>query len=245
VDQAPAIPIDGRRPRHSTASVEVALLGGFRVIAGTDEIALTASAQRLVAFLALHEHPISRPFVAGSLWPDATDSHATACLRSTLWRMGDALAVLVDAAGGRLRLIEDVKVDIGVLITLSSMVDQVSSADLDHLADGYAAELLPDFYDDWIDGWRERWRQIRLHALEDVARALASAGRYAMAIDVALGAVRAEPLRESAHRAVIEVHLAEGNLGEARRQYEALRLHLREELDVEPSPRTRALVFRE
>lgn len=242
MNQTPVIR-SGHLPPDNEPPIEVRLLGGFRVMTGPEEVGLPVSAQRLVAFLALHEQAISRTFVAGSLWPDATDPHAAACLRSTLWRMGDALGLLVDATNGRLRLIDAVTVDVGVLIGLADATGGFIRDDLDRLAEGYASELLPDFYDDWIDGWRERWRQVRLHALEHVARALAAGGRYAMAIDVALGAVRAEPLRESAHRAVIEVHLAEGNVGEARRQYEVLRRLLREELDIDPSPRTRALVF--
>jgi DNA-binding SARP family transcriptional activator len=49
--------------------------------------------------------------------------------------------------------------------------------------------------------------------------------------------VAVEPLRESAHRALIGAHLAEGNRVEALRQLARLRHLLREELGVEPSLR--------
>jgi hypothetical protein len=49
--------------------------------------------------------------------------------------------------------------------------------------------------------------------------------------------VRSEPLRESAHRAVIAVHLAEDNVVEAVRQYQRFRRLLYTELNVEPSHR--------
>jgi DNA-binding SARP family transcriptional activator len=54
--------------------------------------------------------------------------------------------------------------------------------------------------------------------------------------------VSGEPLRESAHRAVIEVHLAEGNPGEALRQYDLYRRLLRVELGLSPSQAIRSLV---
>ncbi len=57
-----------------------------------------------------------------------------------------------------------------------------------------------------------------------------------------LAAVSAEPLRESAHRALIAVHLHEANYGEAVRQYERCRTMLREELGISPSPRLRDLL---
>ena len=53
-----------------------------------------------------------------------------------------------------------------------------------------------------------------------------------------------EPLRESAHRRVIEVHLAEGNHAEALRQYQPCRLLVRDELGLGPTAEIRGLVSR-
>ena len=58
---------------------------------------------------------------------------------------------------------------------------------------------------------------------------------YAEAVEAALAAVAAEPLRESAHRALIGVYLAEGNTISAHRQYEVCRRLLADELQVAPS----------
>jgi DNA-binding SARP family transcriptional activator len=62
------------------------------------------------------------------------------------------------------------------------------------------------------------------------------------ALQAGLTAVSAEPLRESAHRRVVEVHLAEGNPAEALRQYQSYRQLLRAELGLIPSPAIRSLV---
>jgi hypothetical protein len=48
-------------------------------------------------------------------------------------------------------------------------------------------------------------------------------------------ATSAEPLRESAQRALIKAHAAEGNLTEARRSYRAYHDLLRRELGVAPT----------
>ena len=87
----------------------------------------------------------------------------------------------------------------------------------------FAADLLPSWYDDWVIVERERLRQIRVHALEELSRRLAAGHRYGDAIDAALAAIAADPLRESAHRRLIEAHLAEGNVSEAIRQYADVR----------------------
>jgi DNA-binding SARP family transcriptional activator len=104
------------------------------------------------------------------------------------------------------------------------------------------SDLLPDWYEEWVQDERESLRQLRLHGLETLAAALSRAGRHADAIQAALAAIRIEPLRETAHRTLIEAHLAEGNCSEARRQFGQCRRLLREELGVEPSESTRRLI---
>jgi DNA-binding SARP family transcriptional activator len=82
---------------------------------------------------------------------------------------------------------------------------------------------------------RERIRQRILHALEALSERLATAGRFADAIEAAILATSAEPLRESAQRALIKAHVAEGNLTEARRSYRAYHDLVHRELGVAPS----------
>ncbi|HEY6203669.1 MAG TPA: bacterial transcriptional activator domain-containing protein [Candidatus Limnocylindria bacterium] len=93
---------------------------------------------------------------------------------------------------------------------------EIDDDDVRHALTG--GELLADWCDEWVLLERERLRQLRLHALEVLTQRLVTVGRYADAMEVALAALRSEPLRESAHRAVISVHLAEGNRSEALRQ---------------------------
>jgi DNA-binding SARP family transcriptional activator len=56
--------------------------------------------------------------------------------------------------------------------------------------------------------------------------------------------VAGEPLRESAHRVVIQAHATAGNHGEALRQYRLFCSLLRDQLGLEPSAELRALVSR-
>jgi DNA-binding SARP family transcriptional activator len=103
-------------------------------------------------------------------------------------------------------------------------------------------DLLPDWNDEWLQDEREELRQTRLHALESLARLLSACGRHADAIQTALAAIRLEPLRETAHRTLIEIHIAEGNWSEAHRQFQRCRRMLRKELGVEPSDSMRRLL---
>jgi DNA-binding SARP family transcriptional activator len=103
-------------------------------------------------------------------------------------------------------------------------------------------ELLPGWYDDWVLLERERLRQLRMQALEAVAARLAFLGRHCEALEAAYAAVRAEPLRESAHRTVVRVHLAQGNLAEALRAYDFFRTMVEDELGVPPTEQMTRLV---
>ena len=93
-------------------------------------------------------------------------------------------------------------------------------------------QLLPDWYEDWVEIERERLCELRAHALEALCHRLTTAGRFGEATEAGLAAVRDEPLRESAHRVLIGVHLAEGNRAAALHQYRAFALLLHEEVGM-------------
>lgn len=100
--------------------------------------------------------------------------------------------------------------------------------DVDTAEGSLDGEVLPDCYDYWVVFVREGFRQLSLYALEALADRLVAKGRLAGTLRAALTAVRGEPLRESAHRALIRVLQAEGNRSEALRQAELCRRLLRE-----------------
>lgn len=222
----------------------VHLLGHFRVSRQGRPVEIPASAQRLTAFLALQGHPVERGYVSGCLWLDKTEGRATANLRSVLWRLRRCPEQLVRVSPTHVGLGEEVVVDAAQSsAVMRDLVNEQRTVDLDAVEVGdLSADLLPSWYDDFVELERERFRQLRLHALEALARRLADAGHHARALDAALTAVAADPLRESAHRAAMQVHLAEGNVAEAVRQYHALADILRRQLGIRPSATSRQLV---
>ena len=226
-----------------TPAIQLSLLRGFELRVAQRPVALVSSAQRLVAFLALRDKPLTRAHVAGTLWPDTTMSRANANLRSSLWRAQRMCRQLITASARHLELTPGVGVDVRSAIAYAQRLlgHTATLDDVAHWSD-LAADLLPDWYDDWALLDRERYHHLRLHALEALCQRLTVAGRYGEAIDTGLAAIRAEPLRESAHQALIKAHLAEGNRLEAFRQYERCRRLLLDELGLEPSPALHALL---
>jgi DNA-binding SARP family transcriptional activator len=219
------------------------LLRGFELTVDSAVVDLPLTAQRLATFLALHDRPVNRGQVAGTLWPHSSEDRAAASLRTALFRLRGLSAPLVETSGSKLRLGAGVAVDVPSLVAVAHRLTAGECVErLDALIALFEDELLPDWYDEWVVGWRERWRHVRLNALETLAARLADAGTFGRAVEAGLAAVAAEPLRESAHRALIRAHLAQGNHGEAMRQYDAYRRLLDQELGIEPSPAMEELV---
>ncbi|MBB5782858.1 AfsR/SARP family transcriptional regulator [Nonomuraea jabiensis] len=229
-------------------SVSLRLLGTFEVSAcaetgGARWGELPHSARRLVAFLGLHG-TATRDFAAGSLWPDSSEAHAQADLRTTLWRAGRACPGLIVTGGAAMRLDSRVSVDVDELQALSRRlhVRRPAQAEDDGSWVPPRGVLLPGWYDEWVVAVRERVRQLQLHTLEAMAERQLTWGAYGRALDLALAAVEYEPLRESSQRLVVRIHLAEGNLVEAVRAVRAFTELLWREIKVRPSPEFAGLI---
>ena len=222
-------------------------MGGFQLEKEGRAILLPEGSQRLLAFLALKGRLIQRRTVAGTLWPVATEAHASSSLRSALSRLGGGARASVAATARDLGLSDDVTVDLWDAQALAHQLLEPTESSLsaDPGPDAIptlSSELLPDWYDEWALVEAEDWRQLRLHALEALSDRLTTRGNFGDAAAAALAAVRAEPLRESPRAALIRVHIAEGNPTEALREFARYGELLMLELGVEPTERLRALV---
>ena len=211
------------------------LFNAFDFRYARESLHLSNPAQRLLAFLALQRRPMLRRAVAGALWSDLDEQAAAARLRSTLWRLpSTGGARPVTAADGRLQLNSNVEVD----VHLAEDDGRAAELDVSHLA----GDVLADWDEPWVAIERERFRQVRLHRLEQLSERARLAGRFGLALQAGLAAAAAEPLRESAHRLVMQAHLAEDNPAEALRQYDLVRCLLRDQLGISPSVTTRGVV---
>jgi DNA-binding SARP family transcriptional activator len=234
------------RENHPDARV-LHLYGGAWVSRGGEWIDIPEGSKRLLVFVALHRGRVSRSYAAGRLWPVGDDVRAGGNLRSALWRLNRSHLDLIEADKCTLRLRHQVTIDVDVIGAWAARLIAGVPADGDLAVaptGADALDLLPGWYDDWVLLERERLRQRMLHALEALSRHLVRARRCAEAVEAAMTAVSAEPLRESAQRALLEAHLAEGNWVEGRRGFETYRRLLWRELRVEPGCGLTALLAR-
>jgi DNA-binding SARP family transcriptional activator len=229
---------------HSGDAVRLALLDAFELTYRGQPLHLPVPAQRLLAFLALQEHPVVRVYAAGCLWLDSSEERAFGSLRSALWRVNRLGYGLVDTTRNQLRLDPQVTVDFwDVIARARAHLDGSAGLETANRDRAWLSEdLLVDWYDDWVLLERERFRQLRVHALELLCERLTAARRYGEAVDAGLEAIKGEPFRESAHRALMKVHIAQGNGAEAIREYHAFRALLNDQLNLEPSSQMAELV---
>lgn len=220
----------GRPPRYA-----LRLLGGFGLERDGRPVAVPQGARRLLAYLGVRQR-CARSEAAGTLWPGSHEDRARANLRTMLWRLHRVTPEPLVEEHDRLALAAGVTSDVAALSAAAAALSNGGPSVGGVVPALATGELLPGWYDDWVLAERERLRQTRLYALEALAERLTAQGRYGEAVQVALTAVQLEPLRESATRALIAVHLAERNINEAVRRFELFRADLGRELGVAPTP---------
>jgi SARP family transcriptional regulator, regulator of embCAB operon len=95
----------------------------------------------------------------------------------------------------------------------------------------------------WIDQWRRRLEEVRLRGLECFAAAGLGLGGAALAQAEERARMLTElaPYRETGHLILLEALERRGNVAEALRAYDRLRVLLREELGIAPSPSVQAV----
>jgi DNA-binding SARP family transcriptional activator len=224
-----------------TTQIRLALLGGFTLAIDADPVPLPLQSQRVLAYVSVaastSHGATPRAKLADRLWPLASERRGQSTLRTALWRIRRVDPRLLNVRQEALLLGDVVDVDLRDSLAQATRL-LAPGADLDPLdaaVDTLQGDLLPGWDEDWLLLERERVRQLHLHALEALAHRLRARGRYAEAVDAALAAITAEPLRESAQSALISVHLAEGNVTEAYRQYDRYTALLWAELRITPS----------
>src|ERR687887_1723600 len=90
----------------------------------------------------------------------------------------------------------------------------------------------------WLEEWRRRLADVRLRGLECLAASRLGLGgpTLSQAEDCARRLIELAPYRETGHRILMEALERRGNVAEALLAYDRLRVLLRDELGIAPSP---------
>ncbi|TIW26139.1 MAG: hypothetical protein E5V81_06440 [Mesorhizobium sp.] len=224
------------------------LLGGFRLTSreGTRLEVPARKNRALLAVLALApNHEATRQKLAGLLWGDRGEEQARNSLRQALASMRKDFA---DQEADTLILIGDrvalsprrISVDVTEFIAASASRD---AAGLRQAADLYAGPFLDglsstdDVFEDWLRDVRADLLARAIRVLESLAASVSGSERVAVAERL----VALEPLREQSHIALVQAHVSMGQTALAIKQYEACKLLLKRELNVDPGDQLQQL----
>jgi DNA-binding SARP family transcriptional activator len=235
------VPADQDLAGHYSPPKELRVLGQFTVSQGSRSIDIAPAGQRVLAVLALSDAGISRATLAGTLWPNKSQTRAAANLRCALWRLPEEIRATLEGNGVRLRLDSQWSVDIVEARRIAAELRDSYGHD-PKIVDHFRSDLLPDWAEEWLLVERERFHQLRIHALELLAGRQLNAGEPALAAETALLAICAEPLRESSMSVLLRAEIELGNRATAVEHYRRFATLLCNSLGVQPSSRLRAVV---
>ncbi len=221
----------------------------------------TRKAVALLAYLALTGAYHTRDELGLLLWPEMDAGRSRAALRRTLSALKRAIGdehLYITRDGMSLEMESGIWSDVSELENAVAALERHAHKDhslcdtcgpaLVSAVESYDGDFLTGFslrdsveFDDWQLVQAERLRRLYLVALQALVKDAAAAGDYAQAIEYAHRWVTADPLREEAHRWLMQLYAWDGSREAALRQYrESVRV-LSEELGVDPLPETTAL----
>jgi DNA-binding SARP family transcriptional activator len=201
----------------------------------------------LFAYMAANRRrPVARDELIELLWPTTLPADPGETLSALLSRTRRALGsdVLVGRRELELVLAPDAWIDLEAAQDAADAADAaLADGDFGSALDaaGRCEEIARRGFlvgDDstWTHERRDEVRELRLRALEAIAAAGTALGSGALpdAERAARAAVEAAPFREPGHRLLMAAVAARGNVAEALRAYERLRVLLRDELGTAP-----------
>ncbi len=242
-------PPSGQRSHPHGAPLQIRLLGPFAVQVNGQPLPRLNSRKGhwLLALLVLRKgREVERSWVAGTLWPESEETLARYNLRRELSHLRRALGSEAQRLGTTgthtLRLeLSGAEVDV---IDFDAAVAQGDPPALRQAVSLYGGLLLEGCTEDWVLPERESCLQAYLHALETLAAHELAQGKPGDAVPYLRRAIAADPLRESAHRMLMEALAAGGERAAATRTYRDLRLLLHREVNAAPAPETDELFHR-
>lgn len=227
------------------------LFGEFQ-LHGPRSTAIPVSAKKaraLLAYLALQTEAMQqREYLAGLLWEECSSAQARHNLRQTISLLRKQLPgsqPLLVSNQQSIALHRDM-IDIDAC-TFDRLCDNGDEDALQQAFDLYRGELLKGLYtgsqgfDDWLETERSQRREKALQMMDLLLHKVGVRAELEQMIRLGIAILSLDPLRESAHRLLMEAYHKQGRRGAALKQYHQCQQLLRNELGIAPEPATQAL----
>jgi DNA-binding SARP family transcriptional activator len=243
--------------------IQICTFGGLSVFKEAEPVCqnLGPITRELFSYLAVHSDATQRrERIAEMFWPEKTQSRSRSSLNTALWRINGSLkSAHIDNQVAIVRASEScVVMSMGTEVTLdcvelSKQVETCAGvaakgpliremrAALRAALTRYSEGFMEGVESDWVMRDRERYRCLFERGMTIMMRDYALCGRLDEALACGATILEGDALRETTLRAVMWLHVMNGQRGRAIEQYLTLRRKLREELNMDPMPDTTLL----
>jgi DNA-binding SARP family transcriptional activator len=245
------------------AEFSIYLLGKLSIhrSRGQSDILFPQKAQELLSYLIIrHKLPHPREKLAGVLWGDVTVAKSKTYLRKALWQLHSVIERIPGSPQSNLLLVTpeyiqlnpsaDLWVDVQAF---EQIIDRVRGrpgqvlasceAELLHQAtELYQGDLLDGWYHEWCLHERERLQNTYLAILDKLMAYCEKHMECERGLHYGTEVLRYDRAHERTYRRLMRLHALNGDRTAALRQFERCRAALREELGVNPTTNTVALL---
>ncbi len=208
---------------------------------------LPKSVLLLALLVRRRDEAIARERLAAQLWPDELGPVARGNLRRHLHSLSAALPERPEGRPWLRASMRTIALDADAPVWYDVAEYERLAADPATLGEAvglYRGEYLAAFDDEWVVEERRRLAERHVEHLEELVARLRRERNFASAATYASEALRLDPFRETALRALLAVRFEAGDATDALALYERFARTLENELGAAPMPETRALVER-
>ncbi len=230
----------------NTPILDIELFGFFRAsLLGQPLCCFRSRSEKwLLMLLALHlDTPVSREWLASTMWPDSDNAQALynlrRCLTNLRKTLNPELNLVLSPTPQTLSLNKEyVRVDAA---DFETAINRGSIESLECAAALYRGPLMEDCNEEWAVTERFQQEQLYLTALDTLAAHSLSINQPGTAVRYLRLIVASDPLREAAHGTLMQALANCGDYSAVTQVYRDLRILLRREVNAAPSAETDAL----
>jgi DNA-binding SARP family transcriptional activator len=234
----------------------ICLFGAYPIRVGGQpyHLGISGKTEQLFQYLLVNLGRESRrEYLADLFWRNSTAERQRSALNSAIWRIKRQLGAVegvdlhCDGPAVFLHIEESVETDARALTEIVHSLapgidmDAQVAARLRLALDACAAPFMDGVTSDWVLTERERLFNLQIRGMTLLMHWLGQQRSYEDALEIGRRLLAADPARESAQCEVMWLYMLNGQRAQAIRQYKWFRKWLREELEIEPMPETKAL----
>ena len=228
---------------------EIKLFGAIEIYCDGQPVTgfRSQKALALLAFLITEDRPVTREYLAGLIWPEATQMQALGLLRRSLYNLSKRLPDCLETSQRTISFRQDAPATIDTRQFAQLAAQQATSAWTTAI-DLYRASFLEGVYladcpifEQWLITEQKRWQDQVDDLLARLIQTLIDQGDYRTALTYANRRLTLAPWLEEAHQQMMRLLLYNGRRNAALAQYDQCVVILDDELGVDPSLETQAL----